>query len=514
MLSTMDIPKAHFSLAILVILFAVSSCQNVCNPACKAKEPFDCDNPLTFNRTGFPNNFTFGAATSAYQIEGAARRAFNGWDYYTHRYPERVPDRSTGDLACNSYELYKDDVQLLKKLNVQAYRFSIAWSRVLPKGSLIGGIDENGIKYYNNLINELKANGIEPYVTIFHWDVPQTLEDKYEGFLSPLIVEDYKNYAELLFQRFGDRVKFWITFNQPYSFATKGYGDGSYPPGRCTGCEFGGNSGTEPYVVAHHQLLAHAKTVSIYREKYQKLQGGKIGTTLIGRWFVPLDKLSIRDNAAAKRAFDFFVGWFLDPLVYGDYPLIMKVLVGERLPRFTLQESEMVRGSLDFLGLNYYVSQYATDAPPPLPSQPNVSTDPRVTLSFYRNGIPIGVQAPSFVYYPPGFRNILNYIKEKYKNPLTYITENGVADFGNLTLADALADNGRIQCHCSHLSCLKCAIGDGCNVAGYFAWSSMDNYEFGNGFTLRFGMNWVNFTNPVDRRQKDSGKWYSTFIAN
>ncbi|KAL0864492.1 hypothetical protein Bca101_043610 [Brassica carinata] len=424
MFSTVECQKAHFFVAVLVILFAVSSSKNICNPACKAKEPFNCDNPLTFNRTSFPKNFTFGAATSAYQIEGASHRALNGWDYFTHRYPEKVPDRSSGDLACDSYDLYKEDVKLLKRMKVQAYRLSIAWSRILPKGRLIGGIDENGIKYYNNLINELKANG---------------------------------------------------------------YGDGSYPPGRCTGCEFGGNSGTEPYIVAHNQLLAHAKAVALYRKRYQKFQGGKIGTTLIGRWFTPLNENSIRDAAAAKRAFDFFVGWFLDPLVYGRYPKIMRQMVGRRLPKFTPQESKLVKGSLDFLGLNYYVTQYATNAPPS--TQPSVLTDSRVTIGYYRNGAPIGVQAPSFVYYPPGFRQILNYIKNKYGNPLTYITENGVGDLdmGNLTLPNALADNGRIQNHCSHIACLKCSIEDGCNVAGYFAWSLMDNYEFGNGYTLRFG---------------------------
>ncbi|CAN7084103.1 unnamed protein product, partial [Brassica oleracea var. botrytis] len=203
---------------------------------------------------------------------------------------------------------------------------------------------------------------------------------------------------------------------------------------------------------------------------------------------------------------------FLDPLVYGRYPKIMRQMVGNRLPKFTPQESKLVKGSLDFLGLNYYVTQYATNAP--RSTQPNVITDARVTLGYYRNRVPIGVQAPSFVYYPPGIRQILNYIKNKYGNPLTYITENGVADLdtGNLTLPDALADNGRIQNHCSHLSCLKCSIDDGCNVAGYFAWSLMDNYEFGNGYTLRFGMNWVNFTNPADRREKASGKWFSEFI--
>ncbi|KAH0926007.1 hypothetical protein HID58_018263, partial [Brassica napus] len=461
----MEIPKAHFSLAILVILFAVSSSQNVATPACKAKEPFNCDNPLTFNRTSFPKNFTFGAATSAYQ------RKFQITVLETLLVIRMI-------LQGEKLLLMNEDVKLLKRMKAQAYRLSIAWSRVLPKGRLIGGIDENGIKYYNNLINELKANGIEPYVTIFHWDVPQTLEDEYGGFLSRRIVEDYKNYAELLFQRFGDRVKFWITLNQPYSLASKGYGDGSYPPGRCTGCEFGGDSGTEPYIVGHNQLLAHAKVVELYRKRYQKLQGGKIGTTLIGRWFTPLNENSIRDTAAAKRAFDFFVGWFLDPLVYGRYPKIMRQMVGNRLPKFTPQESKLVKGSLDFLGLNYYVTQYATTAP--RSTQPNVITDARVTLGYYRNKVPIGVQAPSFVYYPPGIRQILNYIKNNYGNPLTYITENGVADLdtGNLTLPDALADNGRIQNHCSHLSCLKCSIDDGCNVAGYFAWSLMDNYEF------------------------------------
>ncbi|ESQ30397.1 hypothetical protein EUTSA_v10012352mg, partial [Eutrema salsugineum] len=504
----MAIPKPHYSLAILVLVFAVSSTTShrECNPVCKAKEPFNCDNILTFNRTGFPKNFTFGASTSAYQIEGATHRALNGWDYFTHRYPEKISDRSSGDIACDSYNLYKEDVKMLKRVNVQAYRFSIAWSRVLPKGRLIGGVDENGITYYNNLINELKANGIEPYVTILHYDVPQTLEDEYGGFLSPRIVEDYKNYAELMFQRFGDRVKFWITLNQPNYFASNGYGDGSSPPGRCTGCEVGGDSGTEPYLVAHHQLLAHAEAVSLYRKRYQ-FQGGKIGTTLIGIWFTPLNETSSLDKAAAQRAFDFIVGWFLDPLVYGDYPKIMKEMIGDRLPRFTPQESELVKGSLDFLGLNYYFAQYATDATTSSPLYPSISTDPRVTLSYYRNGIPIG--AASFVYYPPGFRNILNYIKEAYKNPLIYITENGVADYGNLTIANALADSGRIQCHCSHLSCLKCSIEDGCNVGGYFAWSLMDNYEFGKGYTLRFGMNWVNFTNPIDRKEKDSGKWFS-----
>ncbi|EOA34673.1 hypothetical protein CARUB_v10022237mg [Capsella rubella] len=507
----MAIPKAHYSLAILVVLFAVSSSQKVCNPECKAKEPFHCDKTVAFNRTSFPKNFTFGAATSAYQIEGAAHRALNGWDYFTHRYPEKVPDRSSGDLACDSYDLYKDDVKLLKRMNVQAYRLSIAWSRVLPKGRLIGGVDENGITYYNNLINELKANDVRRRIW---WLLKPTYSD-------------YTNYAELLFQRFGDRVKFWITLNQPFSLATKGYGDGSYPPGRCTDCEFGGDSGTEPYIVAHHQLLAHAQAVSLYRKRYQKFQGGKIGTTLIGRWFTPLDENSNLDKAAAKRAFDFFVGWFMDPLVYGEYPKIMREMVGDRLPTFTPHESALVKGSLDFLGLNYYVTQYATDAPPP--TEPSAITDPRVTLGCLGERLTMvhgnlddggddngGLGAPSSLKILPPTSNDISASSFSWSlSNHHYNGGSGVADLdlGNVTLPVALADNGRIQNHCSHLSCLKCAIEDGCNVAGYFAWSLMDNYEFGNGYTLRFGMNWVNFTNPADRKEKASGKWFSKFIA-
>ncbi|AAG12761.1 cyanogenic beta-glucosidase, putative; 45933-43295 [Arabidopsis thaliana] len=420
----MAIPKAHYSLAIIVVLFAVSRSQ---------------------------------------KVEGAAHRALNGWDYFTHRYPERVSDRSIGDLACNSYDLYKDDVKLLKRMNVQAYRFSIAWSRVLPKGRLIGGVDENGITYYNNLINELKANGIEPFVTIFHWDVPQDFRRRIWRLLKPTY-SDFKNYAELLFQRFGDRVKFWITLNQPYSLAVKGYGDGQYPPGRCTDCEFGGDSGTEPYIVGHHELLAHMEAVSLYRKRYQKFQGGKIGTTLIGRWFIPLNETNDLDKAAAKREFDFSV------LGSTGVRTISKdnERLGDRLPKFTPKQSALLKGSLDFLGLNYYVTRYATYRPPPMPTQHSVLTDSGVTIGFERNGVSIGVKASINF----GFRQILNHIKNKYKNPLTYITENG-----------------------------------------YFAWSLMDNYEFGNGYTLRFDMNWVNFTNPADRREKASGKWFSRFIA-
>ncbi|CAL9226376.1 unnamed protein product [Arabidopsis halleri] len=217
---------------------------------------------------------------------------------------------------------------------------------------------------------------------------------------------------------------------------------------------------------------------------------------------------------AARREIDFIVGWFLDPLVYGDYPKIMKDTLGERLPRFTLLESQLVKGSIDFLGLNYYFTQYATDSLQPISTPPNIQTDPRANISFSRGGVLIGVQSANFVYYPPGLRQILNYIKDNYANPLTYITENGFSTFGNLTLAEALADQGRIESHCSHLSCLKCAIEDGCNIAGYFPWSSMDNYEFSSGYTIRFGLNYVNFTNPADRREKDSAKWYSRFNTN
>ncbi|PHT94605.1 Beta-glucosidase 24 [Capsicum annuum] len=265
-----------------------------------------------FNRSSFPPHFIFGTGSSAYQFEGAANEDGKGpsiWDTFAHKYPEKIIDGSNGDVAIDFYHLYKEDITLMKLQGLNGFKFSLSWSRVLPYGKLSKGVNKKGISFYNNLINELLANGIEPLVSIFHWDLPQALEDEYQGFLSTQIVDDFRDYAELCFKEFGDRVKHWITINEPYTYAVFGYAFGSRPPGRCSysnGC-IAGNDATEPYIVAHHLLLAHAKAVKLYRKKYKASLKGKIGISLISNWFVPYytEKKHID---AAQRALDFMLG--------------------------------------------------------------------------------------------------------------------------------------------------------------------------------------------------------------
>ncbi|KAL5567252.1 hypothetical protein UlMin_030416 [Ulmus minor] len=475
------------------------------------------------NRSSFPEGFIFGTASASYQYEGAAKEGGRGpsiWDTYTHKYPEKIKDRSNGDVANDEYHRYKEDVGIMKDMNLDAYRFSISWSRLLPKGKLRGGVNKEGIKYYNNLINELLAKGVKPFVTLFHWDLPQALEDEYGGFLSPNIVNDYRDYAELCFKEFGDRVKHWITLNEPWSYSFGGYVNGGLAPGRCSEWQqlncTGGNSATEPYLVSHHQILAHAAAVNLYKKKYQASQKGLIGITLVCHWFVPFSNAKRHQNAAL-RAIDFMLGWFLEPLTYGNYPHSMRSLVGNRLPKFTKEQVELVKGSFDFLGLNYYTANYAAYAPTNTNAlNATYSTDSQTNLSTQKNGIPIGPKAASdwLSVYPEGFYNILLYTKNKYHNPLIYITENGIDEFNNpkLSLKEALIDKQRVDYYYRHLSYLKKAIKDGVDVKGYFAWSLLDNFEWGSGYTVRFGINFVDYENGQKRYPKLSAHWFKNFL--
>ncbi|KAI7982189.1 Beta-glucosidase 12 [Camellia lanceoleosa] len=476
----------------------------------------------SLNRTSFPPGFAFGTASSAYQYEGGANKGGRGpsmWDTFTHKYPGKITDGSNGDVATDSYHRYKEDVAIMKEMGLDAYRFSISWSRVLPSGKLSGGVNKEGIKYYNNLIDELLEKGIKPFVTLFHWDTPQVLEDEYGGFLSQKIVDDYQSFAELCFKEFGDRVKHWITLNEPWTYSVGGYTVGQLAPGRCSSwlqlnCT-GGDSSTEPYIVSHHQLLAHAAAVNLYKQKYQASQKGKIGITLITQWMVPFSKARHNHNAAL-RAMDFTLGWFMEPLATGDYPRTMRTLVAKRLPKFSKEQSKMLKGSFDFIGLNYYTANYAAYAPNSNSVFVSYLTDSWVNLTTERNGVPIGAKAASswlFVY-PRGIYDVLLYTKKKYNNPLIYITENGIDEVNNATLSleEALVDNMRIHYYYHHLSFLLQAIKDGANVKGYFAWSLLDNFEWNSGYTVRFGINYVDFKNGLKRYPKLSAKWFKNFL--
>ncbi|AES61791.2 glycoside hydrolase family 1 protein [Medicago truncatula] len=292
-----------------------------------------------YGRHDFPVDFVFGSGTSAYQVEGAANedgRTPSIWDTFAHAGFARG---GNGDVACDTYHKYKEDVQLMVETGLEAYRFSISWSRLIPNGK--GPVNPKGLQYYNNLINELIRNGIQPHVTLHNYDLPQALEDEYEGWLSREVIKDFTNYADVCFREFGDRVKYWTTVNEPNIFAVGSYDQGITPPQRCSPpfClieSTKGNSTFEPYLVVHHILLAHSSAVRLYRRKYREEQNGFVGISL-------------------------YTFGIMEPLLHGDYPDSMKANAGARIPVFTNRESEQVKGSYDFIGIIHYSKFNVTD---------------------------------------------------------------------------------------------------------------------------------------------------------
>ncbi|KAL6502146.1 hypothetical protein OROHE_024739 [Orobanche hederae] len=463
-----------------------------------------CDETL-INRRDFPDGFIFGSASAAYQVEGA------------YNENDKIQDHSNGDVTVDSYHLYKEDVKLLKNMGVDAYKFSISWARILPDGAVSKGVNQYGIEYYNNLIDELLANGIQPWVTMFYLDTPQALEDSYGGFLSSRIVTDFKDFADLLFAEFGDRVKYWITINEPWCLSYLGYTVGVFAPARCSdriqsSC-IGGDSGIEPYIVMHNQLLAHAAIVKLYRNKYQDVQKGNIGITVNSFWFVPYDG-TYESVRARNRAFDFMLGWVMDPITFGRYPKSMRRRTGHRLPEFTKEETNMLKGSFDFLGLNYYSAKYAINIARAHSDQVSYITDSGYTSTGIKDGMPIGEQGSNgsrYYSYPKGLRGMLRYIKLKYNDPVIYITENGFDENKNdsLPMSEAIKDYKRKEYLVDHLCCLREAIEqDGADVKGYFAWSLTDNFEWASGYLVRFGLHYVDFTDKsLTRHPKLSALW-------
>ncbi|KAF0914116.1 hypothetical protein E2562_026512 [Oryza meyeriana var. granulata] len=461
-------------------------------------------------RSDFPEGFAFGAGTSAFQVEGAAAedgRKPSIWDTFTHQGDS--PEGSTADVSADQYHHYKEDVKLMYDMGLDAYRFSISWPRLVPDGR--GEINPKGLEYYNNLINELILHGIQPHVTIYHFDLPQVLQDEYGGILSSRFIEDYTAYAEVCFKNFGDRVKHWVTVNEPNIEPIGGYDNGSQPPRRCsypfgTNCT-GGDSSTEPYIVAHHLLLAHASAVSLYRQKYQAIQGGQIGLTLLGWWHEPRTDTP-EDAAAAMRMNEFHIGWFMHPLVYGDYPPVMRHRVGSRLPSITASQSEKIRGSFDFIGINhYFVVRVQCDE----------GNGPKLRDYYVDAGVQNlggeGFDKEHFQSLPWALGKLLDHLKLKYGNPPVIIHENGDGDSPETPSKIDYDDDFRSEFLQSYLQVLHMSIRNGSNARGYFVWSLLDVYEFLYGYNARFGLCGVDLTTAARTRYvRNSARWYSGFL--
>ncbi|KAL3503250.1 hypothetical protein ACH5RR_037699 [Cinchona calisaya] len=389
-------------------------------------------------RSQFPDGFLFGVATSSYQVEGAVRedgRSLSNWDVFAHT-KGNVDNGDTGDIADDHYHRYLEDIEIMHSLGVDAYRFSISWERVLPRGKF-GDVNPTGILFYNKIIDNLLLRGIEPFVTIHHHDLPQKLQDTYGGWLSPLIQDDFVHLAETCFKNFGDRVRYWITINEPNLVTEMANERGVYPPARCSP-PFGkcstGNSDVEPLIVMHHMLLAHAKAVKLYREQFQLKQGGTIGIVVLTFMYEPITDNEL-DKEAASRALAFNVDWSLDPIVFGDYPPEMRRYHGSELPTFTSEERQLVRNSTDFLGVNHYATLYAKDC---IHSSctcfvsscvPGGDRAVRgfVSTTGVRDGVEIGEPTgmPRFFVVPRGVEKIVDYVKKRYHNKPMFITENG-----------------------------------------------------------------------------------------
>jgi len=456
----------------------------------------------------FPPGFLIGCASASYQVEGGWNekdKGVNIWDHMTHTRPDKVRNKDNGDVACDSYHKYKEDVQLIKYIGFNHYRFSISWSRVLPTG-YDNVVSKTGLAYYHRLIDELTNNGIIPMVTLYHWDLPQPLQEL-GGWANPLMANYFRDYARVMFKEFGTKVKWWITINEPAEII-RGYGESAYAPGL-------EQHGVADYLVGHTLLRAHAKAFHLYDSTFRPTQQGQVGITL-NALFVKALTDNTEDELAATRKMEFDSGIFAHPVFSkeGDYPEVVRERVdynskregrsSSRLPSFTKDEILEIRGSSDFFGLNHYTSRYATSGlegpDPSLESDAGAlsSCDPS-----WKTG-----KSPWLKVVPWGFRGILNRIRTEYNNPPIFITENGYSS------DNSLQDVDRIEYYHDYLEeMLKALHEDGCNLIGYTAWSILDNFEWLAGYSERFGLVYVDFDNPDrPRKKKQSAEYFKKLV--
>lgn len=425
----------------------------------------------------FPSSFQWGVATSSYQIEGAVNeggRAPSIWDTFSHQ-PGKVDNNDTGDVACDHYHRWQSDLDLIKALGVDAYRFSIAWPRVQPLGS--GAWNPAGLAFYDRLTDGLLERGITPHVTLYHWDLPQALQDN-GGWTSRDTAKRFADYAQTMAERLGDRAVSFSTHNEPWVTAVLGNQTGLFAPGL-----------KDPVIarrVAHHLLLSHGLSLQAIRAAGVK---AALGIVLNQSPATPATS-SAEDVALAAREYALLVRWFAEPLLLGRYPTAPDLPVCEAIEPGDL---ETIAQPLDFLGINYYTRIWSSTSNPPVPA-PHAQ----------------GTSDMGWENYPEGLTELLCGLKRDYPLPPVFITENGLAN-RDVLVDGKVDDQPRIEYMRTHLSALKAAIDAGVDVRGFFYWSLMDNFEWSSGYAKRFGLVHVDYQTQV-RTPKESAHWYRRFI--
>jgi beta-glucosidase len=426
--------------------------------------------------TGFPQNFVWGASTSAYQIEGAAAADGRGpsiWDVFSHE-PGRTKNGDTGDVACDHYHRWLDDVELLVRGNFSGYRFSTSWPRILPAGS--GAIEPRGLDFYDRLTDALIGRGITPYLCLYHWDLPQALQQR-GGWTNRDTAEKFADYARVVARRLGDRVEHWVMFNEANVHALFGHGTGGHAPG-LTGL-------ANMKAAIHHQNLAQGLALTALRAERASL---RLGTVMAITTVRPSADREL-DRQAATRFDAYWNGAMLDPLFRGVYP---DAIAAEMAPLVNADDLARIKQPVDFFGVNYYGPMYVTDAPGSL-------------FGSWFGAVPAGTRftAIGWPIDAGGLTESLVRLRDHYGNPDTYITENGACYNDKIAADGTVHDDDRVQYLREHIAAAREAIAAGANLRGYFVWSLLDNFEWAEGFTRRFGIVHVDFT-TLKRTPKSS----------